>query len=267
VVRAPINLLRVRTIVRRHFYVLWRNPARWFDIAVWPTFDVLLWGSLGAFVAQENEASRATTPYLLAGIMLFHVLFQSQVGVATGFMEETWSRNLLNLMTTPLTEVEYAAGLAAYSFMKTLLAMASVSLVALALYGFGLGEIGWGLVPVVGVLLIVGFAVGLVNIALMLRFGQSAEIFTWGINFLLLAVSGVFNPISALPAALQPVARILPTTYAFSAARTVLDGDPVPWDDLLKGLVGAVIAVALAFWFVVSMLNTFRRRGFVTRFS
>jgi ABC-2 type transport system permease protein len=151
--------------------------------------------------------------------------------------------------------------------MKTLLAMASVSLVALALYGFGLGEVGWGLVPVVGVLLIVGFAVGLLNIALMLRFGQSAEIFTWGINFLLLAVSGVFNPISALPAALQPLARILPTTYAFSAARTVLDGDPVPWDVLLKGLVGAVIAVALAFWFVVSMLNTFRRRGFVTRFS
>ncbi len=64
--------------------------------------------------------------------------------------------------------------------------------------------------PVVGVLLIVGFAVGLVNIGLMLRFGQSAEIFTWGINFLLLAVSGVFNPISALPAALQPLARILP---------------------------------------------------------
>jgi ABC-2 type transport system permease protein len=262
-----VKALRVRTIVRRHFYVLWRNPARWFDIAVWPVFDVLLWGSLGAFVAQENEASRATAPYLLAGIMLFHVLFQSQVGVATGFMEETWSRNLLNLMTTPLTELEYAAGLAVYSFLKTLLAMASVSLIALALYGFGLGEVGWNLVPVVGVLLVVGFAVGLFNIGLMLRFGQSAEIFTWGINFLLLAISGVFNPISALPAVLQTLARILPTTYAFSAARLVLDGEPVPWDILAKGLVGAAVCVALAFWFVVAMLNTFRRRGYVTRFS
>ena len=42
-------------------------------------FDVILFGSLGAFVAQENDASRAATPYLLAGIMLFHVLFQSQI--------------------------------------------------------------------------------------------------------------------------------------------------------------------------------------------
>ena len=99
----------MRTVVRRHGYVLFRSPHRWFDIAFWPVFDVLLFGSLGAFVAQENDASRAATPYLLAGIMLFHVLFQSQIAVATGFMEETWTRNILNVMTTPLREVEYVA--------------------------------------------------------------------------------------------------------------------------------------------------------------
>jgi ABC-2 type transport system permease protein len=199
--------------------------------------------------------------------MLFHVLFQSQVGIATGFMEETWSRNLLNLLTTPLTEAEYAAGLGIYSIAKSALAMLSVSFVAFVFYGFGLGEVGWGLVPIVFVLLAVGLAVALVNIGLMLRFGQSAEIFTWGMNFLILAVSGVFNPVEALPDILQPIARLLPTTYVFSAARTVLDGQPVPWDQLAKGFVGAVALVALAYLFVVRMLATFRRQGFVTRYS
>ena len=33
---------------------------------------------------------------------MFHVLFQSQIAVATGFMEETWSRNLMNVLTTPV---------------------------------------------------------------------------------------------------------------------------------------------------------------------
>ncbi|HEX4818678.1 MAG TPA: hypothetical protein VFV00_00610, partial [Acidimicrobiales bacterium] len=94
-----MSWLRIKTVVRRHWYVLWRSPNRWFDIAVWPVFDVMLFGSLGAFVAQENDASRAAAPYLLAGIMLFHVLFQCQIAVTTGFMEETWSRNLLNIMT------------------------------------------------------------------------------------------------------------------------------------------------------------------------
>lgn len=262
-----MSWLRVKTVVRRLFLVLWRNPARWFDIAVWPLFDVLLFGSLGAFAAQETEASRVGTPFLLAGIMLFHVLFQSQVGIATGFMEETWSRNLLNMMTTPLTELEYAAGLALYSFLKSILAMASLSLVAVALYGFGLGEVGWTLVPIVGVLLLVGFAVALFNIGLMLRFGQAAEIFTWGLNFLLLALSGVFNEVEALPAGFEPIARILPTTYVFDAARDVLAGEGLDAGLLWQGLAGAVVTVAAAFWFVVHMLSTFRRRGFVTRFS
>ena len=262
-----MSWLRIKTVVRRHFYVLWRSPNRYFDIVVWPLFDVLLWGSLGAFVSQENGTSRATAPFLLAGIMLFHVLFQSQIGIATGFMEETWSRNVLNLMTTPLTEAEYAAGLALYSLTKTALAMGAISFAALVFYGFGLGEVGWALVPIVGVLLVVGFAVALVNIGLMLRFGQSAEIFTWGMNFLLLAVSGVFNPISAAPGAIQPIARILPTTYVFGAARVVLAGQAIPWDDLAKGLAGALVAVALAYWFIIRMLATFRKRGYVTRFS
>ena len=81
--------LRVRTVVRRHGYVLWRSPHRWFEIVVFPFVDVLLFGSLGAFVAQENGTSRASAPYLLAGIMLFHFLFQSQIALSTGFMEET----------------------------------------------------------------------------------------------------------------------------------------------------------------------------------
>ena len=193
---------------------------------------------------------------------------ESAVGICIGSnLEETWSRNLLNLLTTPLTEVEYAAGLAHFSMVKSCLAMVSVSLVAVALYGFGLGEIGWSLVPIVAVLLAVGFAVALFNIGLMLRFGQAAEIFSWGINFLLLAVSGVFNPTSALPGAVQPLARVLPTTYVFGAARHVLDGGAVPWDDLGRGFAGAVVAIALAYLFVVRMLATFRRQGFVTRYS
>ena len=147
--------------------------------------------------------------------------------------------------------------------------MAALSLVALAFYGFGLGEVGWSLVPIVAVLLLVGFAVALVNIGLMLRFGQAAEIFTWGINFLLLAVSGVFNPVSALPGPIQPIARVLPTTYVFGAAR---DGArrrrPSPWACIWpRRWSASLVAVALAFWFVVHMLATFRRRGFVTRFS
>jgi ABC-2 type transport system permease protein len=265
--RSSFSWLRVRTVVRRHGYVLFRSPHRWFDIAFWPVFDVLLFGSLGAFVAQQDDTSRAATPYLLAGIMLFHVLFQSQIAVATGFMEETWTRNILNVMTTPLREIEYVLGLALMGLMKLAGAMVTVSLAAFVFYRFGLGEVGWGLVPVIGVLLLCGWCTAMLVIGLLLRYGQSAEILAWATTFVLLALSGVFNPVESLPGAIQPIAKILPTTYAFRAARDLLDGGPIPWDDLLLATVGAFVLAALSMLYVTRMLRTFRHRGYVTRYS
>jgi ABC-2 type transport system permease protein len=265
--RPTFSWLRVRTVVRRHAYVLWRSPHRWFDIVVWPLFDVLLWGSLGAVVAQENDASRAGTPYLLAGIMLFHVLFQSQIAVSTGFMEETWTRNLLNMMTTPLREVEYVAGLAVYGLAKLLAAMTMVCLTAAVFFGFNLGSVGWGLVPIVGILLLIGFALSMLVIGLLLRYGQSAEILAWASTFLILSLSGVFNPVETIPGALQPLARVLPTTHAFRAARELLAGGPIPWDELAIAAVGAVVLAVATMTFVTRKLAQFRQRGYVTRYS
>jgi ABC-2 type transport system permease protein len=259
--------LRVRTVVRRHGYVLWRSPHRWFEIVVFPFVDVLLFGSLGAFVAQENGTSRASAPYLLAGIMLFHFLFQSQIALSTGFMEETWTRNLLNVMTTPVREVEYVAGLVVYGMAKLVGAMAMVSFAAFVLYRFGLGEIGWGLLPIAAILIVLGWALALFMIGLLLRYGQSAEILVWASTFLILAISGVFNPVDAIPGPLQPLARNLPTTHAFAAGRALLDHQPIPWDDLGVAALGTALLLAASIVYVTRKLAQFRHRGYITRYS
>jgi ABC-2 type transport system permease protein len=262
-----VNGHRIVTIVRRHAYVLWRSPHRYFDIAFWPFVDVLLWGSLGAYVARQTPSSQAGVPFLLAGIVMFHVLYQTQIAVDTGFMEETWSRNLLNILVTPVTELEYIAGVALFGLAKLLFAMTVLICAALAFFGFNLTSIGWGLVPIAFVLMLCGWAIAFLVIGLMLRYGQSAEILAWGINFVVMALSGVFNPVDAIPAALQPISRLLPTTHAFAALRTILAGDPMPWGQLVIAFFGAIVCLALAVAFCAHMLRVFRRRGFVTRFS
>ena len=70
-----------------------------------------------------------------------------------------------------------------------------------------------------------------------------------------------------LPGALQPIARLLPTTHVFKAMRGAVDGHGVAWAEL--GLAAALTGVALVFslWWVTSMLRIFRRRGYVTRYS
>jgi ABC-2 type transport system permease protein len=234
---------------------------------VFPFIDVILFGSIGAFVAQEGGASQAAAPYLLAGIMLNHFLFQTEVSVATGFMEETWSRNVMNMMTTPVREVEYVVALTLWALAKLTAAMVTVSLAALLFYSFGLAELGWGVVPLSLTLILSGLAMGLWMIGLLLRYGQSAEIFTWATSFLVLALSGVFNPIRAIPGALQPLSKALPTTYAFEGMRTLLDGGGMPWGDLARAGFGGLALLVLSAVFLTRMLATFRDRGYVTRYS
>ena len=259
--------LRVRTMVRRLAYVVLRTPDRWFLLLVFPFIDVILFGSIGRFVSQQGGASHSSAPFLLAGIMLNHFLFQSQIGIATGFMEETWSRNVLNMMTTPLREVEYLVGVALFSLAKMAVAMVTVSVAAFAFYRFGLAELGWGVLLVALTLVLSGWALGLCMVGLLLRYGQPAEIFTWASSFLVLALSGVFNPIHALPGPFQPLSRALPTTYAFDAGRALLDGQAMPWGDLAKAGFGGLAALVLSAWFLTRMLAKFRARGFVTRYS
>ena len=260
-----MNLDRVLAIARRQAYVLQRAPQRWFDVVVWPVVDSVLFGAIGVYFGRQQGAVAASAAFLLAGIILFHVVFQAEVSVATGFLEETWSRNLLNLMVTPISEIEYVAGVALFGIVKLAIGVSVVSLMALALFAFEITTLGLALVPLVAVLLVVGWSVALIVMGLILRMGQGAEIMTWGFIAVLLPLSGIFYPVDALPGALQPVAEALPTTHVFAAAQEVVRGRPLPWDEVAIGAGGALVLAALSVFFVTRMLATFRRRGYISR--
>ena len=259
--------LRVKAMVRRQAYVQRRAPQRWFDLFVWPLVDTVIWGSIGAYVAQQGGAAGSATPYMLSGILLMHVVYQSNVSMATGFMDETWSRNLLNLMVSPLREAELLASLIVTSLARLVIGLGVVALAAWGLYAFSVTSAGPGLIPVVAVLMLVGWCIALLVIGLILRYGSGAEILTWGILFIVIALSGAFYPADALPTAFRPLAAVLPSTHAFDAARTLLDGDPMPWDQLGLAVLGLVVCIPLAVAFLLRMLRLFRDRGYITRYS
>jgi len=264
-----VSWLRIRAVARRHWYVMLRSPHRLFDVTIWPAVDVLLYGSLGTFFAQRAGGSVGQTAfgYLLAGILLWHVVYQSQIGLSTGFLEETWSRNLLNLMVSPMREIEYAAGVVLLGLLKVVLGVGLVAVIAAVAFAFNLGRLGFSLVPLIAVLLIAGWLIALFVIGLVLRFGAGAEALAWGILFAALPLSGVFYPIDALPAVLRPVAEVLPTTHVFVAARAVLAGDAMPWGQLGLAAATSTVGGVLALFWVTHMLKVFRHRGYITRYS
>jgi ABC-2 type transport system permease protein len=257
-------------VARRHAYVLYRSPHRLFDVTVWPIVDTVLFGSLGVYFVSQggpDSAGQAGVAYLLSGIVLWHVVYQAQIAVSTGFMEETWSRNLLSLMVTPLRELELVAGIALFGVAKLVMGVGVVALGAWALYAFDVTALGLAVLPVIAILMVGGWAIALLVVGLILRFGNGAEALAWGIMFVVMPLGGVFYPVEALPAFVQPISELLPTTHAFAAGRELIDGGPTPWDELALAAVGTLVATAAALAFVAWMLRLFRRRGYVTRYS
>ena len=65
-------------------------------------------------------------------------MYQSQIALATGFLEEAWTRNLLNLMVTPLREVEYVAGVVLFGMVKLFMGLAVVSIALVKVFSLHL---------------------------------------------------------------------------------------------------------------------------------
>jgi ABC-2 type transport system permease protein len=259
---------RVLAVARRHAYVLQRSPHRLFDVVVWPVVDVVLFGSIGVFAAAHSPTgAQQVALYLLVGVVLWHVVYQAQIAVATGFLEETWTRNLLNLMVTPLREWEYVAGVALFGLVKLVVGVGAVALIAWSVYAFDITSMGLGLIPVAAVLLMLGWSIALFVIGLVLRFGSGAEALAWGILFAVMPLSGVFYPVSALPPAIQPISQALPTTHAFAAGRALASGGSMPWYELGVASMGTVAMLLFSLCYLGWMLRVFRTRGFVTRYS
>ena len=125
-----------------------------------------------------------------------------------------------------------------------------------------------GLIPIAITLLIVGWAISLFVIGLVLRFGTGAEALAWGVMFVLMPLSGVFYPVDALPAVLQPIALALPTTHAFAALRGLVDGTGLDWAQVGIAAVGSVVMLAARVLVPRRTCSSvFRTRGYITRYT
>jgi ABC-2 type transport system permease protein len=103
------------------------------------------------------------------------------------------------------------------------------------------------------------------TMALMIRFGQAAEALAWGVPFLVQPVSAVFYPVDVLPAWLQTIAHLLPSTYVFEGMRAVLQTGSIEISMLLTALALNVVYLALGAVFFGWMLHQARERGYLSR--
>jgi ABC-2 type transport system permease protein len=256
---------RVVGVVRRGVYSLLSNPPRLVEMLFWPSFELVVWG----FVALYLRANAVPTAIsaLLGAVLLWQLLARSQGELALSFLEDVWSRNLLNVFVTPLSTVEYITGMVVFGAAKIAATSGLMAVLALVFYGFGIAVIGPALVPFMTLLLVLGWALGVFSIAVVLRFGQSAQTVAWILVFAFQPFSAVFYPVSILPPAAQAVAHVIPASYVFEGMRAVLDGQGVDWAALGTAAGLDALFAAAAVWALAYALRHARRHGKLSRFG
>lgn len=218
----PFSPRRIGAMALRYLYLLRSSWIRIVELAYWPVMQMIMWGFMTEFLLRSDSQILRASGMLIAAVLLWDVMFRSNIGVAVSFLEEMWSRNLAQLFASPLRPYEWALSLLTISVVRTLVGVLPAALLAIPLYSYSIFEMGLPLVAFFANLMLFGGAIGFVVCALILRYGLGAESLAWVGIFAIAPLSGIYYPIDTLPQWLQPVSWALPSASVFEGMRAVL---------------------------------------------
>jgi ABC-2 type transport system permease protein len=261
-----MNFRVLGSIALRYFWLYTRHPVRIVELIFWPFVQLLVWGFLTKYLQSQTSGDFPhTITYLIGAIILWDALFRAQQGVAISFLEDVWTRNLLNIFAAPVRTSEYVGAMFLVGFCRVAFTGAILSLIAIAAYQFNLFQLELALIPFYLNLLFFGWSMGLISVSLILRFGHGAESLAWAIPFMVQPFSAVFYPVSALPDWLQSVSLIFPSTHVFEGMRSVIEGGGFPTPSILAALGLNVLFLAASMWLLHTMLTGARKKGFLVK--
>jgi len=255
-------------LVLRHIYLYTRNAIRLVELIFWPLVDLMVWGFLTVFLRENTTGDFPHFISFLIGAMIFwDVLFRAQQGLAISFLEDVWTKNLLNIFVAPVRPLEYVSATAIVGLLRVGVTLVVLTMVAWVAYAFKLWDFHFLLLPFFGNLLLFGWSLGMVSVALILRWGQAAESLAWAVPFLFQPISAVFYPVTVLPVWLQPLALSLPSTHVFEGMRAVLKDGSIPTFHLLAATGLNLVFLSLAAWYFAFTLRQARQRGLLAKLA
>jgi ABC-2 type transport system permease protein len=261
-----VNPKVIGALVLRYLFLYSRNAVRVVEVFFWPIMELMVWGYLTRYL-YENGAGEMPIPitYLLGGVILWDVLFRAQQGVAISFLEDVWTRNLLNVFVAPVRSSEYLVAAFCIGFVRITVTVCVLVVLSILLYAFNIFELNVALIPFFANLMLFGWTLGIVSVSLILRWGQAAESLAWAVPFFVQPIAAVFYPVSVLPGWLQPVALSLPCTHIFEGMREVLQSGTINWSGVAWATALNVVFMAGAVLLFSSVLASVRRKGLLTR--
>ncbi|MEW6720188.1 MAG: ABC transporter permease [Thermodesulfobacteriota bacterium] len=258
---------RTAAIVLRQYYLHRGSPARMLSLYAWILVDIVLWGFISRYLNTLASPGTDFIPMLLGAVLLWDFFTRVMHSVTTGFLEDVWSQNFLNLFASPLSILEYLGGLVIFSVATSLMGL--LVMVGLAAAAFGLRFLAYGpmLVPFLLVLFLFGIALGILGCSLVLRFGPASEWLVWPIPAVVTPFAAVFYPVATLPSWMQWVSRLLPPSHVFEGVRAIIAGNPYTGGALPWAFGLCALYIGLAVWVFARVHRKAVRSGLLARYK
>jgi ABC-2 type transport system permease protein len=252
---------RIGAMVLRYLYLLRSSWTRLLELIYWPAVQLFVWGFLQFYLVQNSGFFARASGVFIAAVLMWDMLFRGQLGFSISFLEEMWSRNLGNLMISPLRPIEFVCALMIMSLVRLAIGMVPVTFLAIAFFGFNVYGLGLALVAFFINLVLTSWAVAIVVAGVLLRNGMGAESLAWTLMFILMPLTCVYYPVAVLPEWLQPVSWALPPTYVFEGMRALVMDHVFRADLMLQALALNACYFALAVVAFLQLLKSARRAG------
>ena len=203
----------------------WAWEVVWF---VYSLVGVLSIGYLASGLEAVAGGSRkfdlqATEIYLLAGALLWSYLSLVFMEVAAAIAWERWEGTIEYTFMAPIRRVTHLLGICVFAILYGSVRSVLVGLAVVALFHLDLSHadlLSAGVLLLVSTVPLVGL--GIFTSIMPLLSPEKGEQMTFAVQGMILLVSGVYYPISVLPAPLRLLGQASPLTYTLDGVRACL---------------------------------------------
>lgn len=235
---------RILALTYYYLTVTIRNKGRLVDIFAWPVLELLMFGFLSSFITSVSTGFTQAIVVILGALIFWHFFGRTMNEIVMAFTDDIYSRNLNNILITPLSTLELIVSLVLSSLVKLSANLTIVLPLTWWLYRLNIFSIGPMSIVYVFILTIWGISLGLLTAAAHFVFGHRAGAFSWAVAGIIQPFSLVFYPRAVLPWIAEKITYLIPSSYVFEAFRFQLSTQKTD-------LSGLIIAGSLTVFYLI----------------
>jgi len=262
--KLPSDFYKIWAFAARSALVNRRNVFAIFEMLFWPGVAIFSVGLLTRFLKLDPE----TVTFILIGAVSMNTIQIAQLDLSYALLYSVWAKSLKHEFMAPVRLTHILVGSGLVGLIRGFMVFVVMGLLSMWLFDMDLSRPGAdGLMIFMAGMFLNAAIIGAVVLALVLRFGQRAEVAAWAFSYLMLLLCGLYYPVSVLPPGVRELAQIIPLTYFLEYFRHFYGFPLHSAHPLIYGFSQSVVYLCLCYALVQYTLKSARQRGTLLRLS